>query len=55
MKTWTQYLFLILAIGSLLYSIYDGFQNNFENGYYTIISFSLFSILAISKFTKHPL
>ena len=31
------------------------FENNFENGYYTIISFSLFSILAISKFTKHPL
>ncbi len=55
MKTWTKYFFLIIAIGSLVYSTYNGFENNFENGYYTIISFSLFSILAISKFTKHPL
>lgn len=55
MKNWKHILFMIIAIGGLIVNIYEGSRSDFHNGYYNIISFFLLSVLAISKFTKHPL
>lgn len=55
MKNWQKILFAIIVVGGLLFNIYEGYQSDFKNMSSNIISFSLFSILALSKFTKHPL
>lgn len=45
----------IIAAGGLIYNSYLGITTHFTNGFTGIISFFLFSILFLSKFTKYPL
>ena len=55
MKNWKNIVFALVAIIGLFINIYIGFKSDFSNGYYNIIGFLLFSVLAISKITKKPL